>query len=139
MVRGKTNESAILTAFSRNTYVLHLFECNLFKCLHLPCLAASPDAIAVLRISSGNYLAIIEVKTRVSVERIISVIECITEKHQHKRIFCTIGDNVWNKVVDKDHSVQIMVQLSIMKLNFCVYLVGQAGTRCASLDGSSTP
>ena len=32
-------------------------------------------------------------------------------------------------MVDKDHSIQIMVQLSVIKLNYCVYLVGQAGTR----------
>ncbi len=53
-------------------------------------------------------------------------------KYQHKRIFCTIGDDVWSEVVDKDHSVQIMVQLCVMKINYCVYLVGQAGTRGAS-------
>jgi hypothetical protein len=77
------------------------------------------------------FLATVEVKTRVSLER-ISVAEQLAEKHQHKWIFCVVGDDVWNEVVDKDHSVQIMVQLSNMKLNFCVYLVGQAGTRGAS-------
>jgi hypothetical protein len=49
-----------------NNYVLKFFECGLFECLHHPWLAASPDDIAVLRTSGGNYLATVEVKTRVS-------------------------------------------------------------------------
>jgi hypothetical protein len=55
MVIGTTNETAILLAFSRNPFVLHLFECGLFECYHYPWLAASPDSIAVLRTSSGNF------------------------------------------------------------------------------------
>ncbi len=61
MVIGTTNETAILSAFSRNAYVLHLFECGLFECLLYPWLAALSDAMAVLRTSSGNYLARVEV------------------------------------------------------------------------------
>jgi hypothetical protein len=31
-------------------------------------------------------------------------------------ILCTIGDYVWNDVVDKDYSTQIMVQQSVAKV-----------------------
>ncbi len=133
MVISIKNESAIIAiaAFSRSNYVLDIFECGLFESLDHPWLAASPDAIAVLKTSSGNYMATVEVKTRVLLER-ISIAECIAEKYQHKGFFCTIGDDIWSEVVDKDHSIQIMVQLSILKINYCVYLVGQAGTGGAS-------
>ncbi len=117
--------------FSRSNYIPDVFECGLFESLIHPWLAASPDAIAVLKMSSGNYVATVEVKSRVSLER-ISIAEHIAEKYQHKQIFCTIGYDVWVEVDDKDHSIQIMVQLGILKINYCVYLVGQAGTRGAS-------
>jgi hypothetical protein len=96
-----------------------------------PWFVASPDAIAILKTSNGNYVAAVEVKTRVSLER-IPIAENIAEKYQHKLIFCTVGHDVWSKVVEKDHSILIMSQLSVLKINYCVYLVGLAGTRGAS-------
>jgi hypothetical protein len=86
MVIGTKNESAIIAAFRRSNYVLDIFECGLFESLDHPWLAASPDAIAVLKMSSGNYMATVEVKTRVSLER-ISIAERIAEKYQHKHFF----------------------------------------------------
>jgi hypothetical protein len=65
---GTTNENAILAAFHRYNYVLHLLDCSLFECHQYPWLAALPDAIAVLRTSTCNFLATVEVKTRVSLE-----------------------------------------------------------------------
>jgi hypothetical protein len=38
---------------------------------------------------------------------------------------------VWKEVVDKDHRKQIMVKLSVLKLRYCIYIVGQAGVRGA--------
>ncbi len=55
--------------------------------------------------------------------------EHIAEKYQHKSIFCTIGDNIWNEVVDKDHSIQVMVQICVLKINYGVHLVSQTGRR----------
>jgi hypothetical protein len=49
MVIGTKNESAIIVAFSRSTYILDVFECGLFESLEHPWLAASPDAIALLK------------------------------------------------------------------------------------------
>ena len=46
-------------------------------------------------------------------------------------ILRTIGDDVWKEVIDKDHSTQIMVQLSVLKLKYCIYIVGQPGIRGA--------
>ncbi len=38
---------------------------------------------------------------------------------------------MWKEVVDKDHWTQIMVKLSVLKLRYCIYIVGQAGVRGA--------
>jgi hypothetical protein len=36
---------------------------------------------------------------------------------------------VWNEVVDKQHSTHILVQLIILKVKDCIYLVGQPESR----------
>jgi len=132
MVIGTKNESVVLTAFSRNNYVEQVFKCGLLECLNLPWLAASPDGVAVLNVSAGQVLATVEVKTRVSTDQIASA-EQLAAKYVEDSgpILCTVGDDVWKEVVDKDHSTQIMVQLSVLKLKYCIYIVGQAGVRGA--------
>jgi hypothetical protein len=109
-----------------------VFKCGLLECLNLPWLAASPDGVAVLNVSAGQVLATVEVKTRVSTDQIASA-EQLAAKYVEDSgpILCTVGDDVWKEVVDKDHSTQIMVQLSVLKLKYCIYIVGQAGVRGA--------
>ncbi len=36
---------------------------------------------------------------------------------------------MWNKVVDKDHSTQIFMQLGVLKVKSCIYLLGQPSSR----------
>jgi hypothetical protein len=72
MIIRMKNESAVLTAFSRNNDMEQVFKCGLLKCLNLPWLAALPDAVAVLNVAAGQIIAAVEVKTRVSADRIAS-------------------------------------------------------------------
>ncbi len=44
-----------------NKYMVDIFECRLFEYLDYPWLAASPDAMAILKTSTGNYMATVEV------------------------------------------------------------------------------
>jgi hypothetical protein len=112
--------------------VEQVFKCGLLECLDLPWLAASPDGVAVLNVLAGQVLATVEVKTRVSADRIVSA-EQLAAKYVEDSgpILCTVGDDVWKEVVDKDHSTQIMMQLSVLKLKYCIYIDGQAGVRGA--------
>jgi hypothetical protein len=121
MVIGTKNESAVLTAFSRNNYMEQVFECGLLECLNLPWLAASPDGVAVLKVLAGQVIATVKVKTRASADQIASA-EQVAAKYVEDSglILCTIGDDVWKEVVDKDHLTQIMVQLSVLKLRYCI-------------------
>jgi hypothetical protein len=132
MVIGTKNKSAVLTAFSMINYMEQVFECCLLECLNLPWLAVSPDGAAVLNVSAGQVIATVEVKTRVLADRIASA-EQVAAKYAEDSgpILCTVGDDVWKEVVDKDHSMQIMVQLSVLKFKCCIYIVGQAGVRGA--------
>ena len=131
MVTGTKNESAILYALLHNRFIEAIYECGLFESKCHPWLAASPDAIALIHSSNGRRLAVVEIKTRVSHERIAKAEE-IAEKHNNKVIMCTIDDDDWKEVIEKDHQAQLLVQMAVLEFQHCVYVVGQAGTRGVS-------
>jgi len=68
MVMETKNESAVLTASSRNNFMEQVFEWGLLECLNLLWLTVSPDGVAVLNLLAGQVLATVEVKTRVSAD-----------------------------------------------------------------------
>jgi hypothetical protein len=79
-------------------------------------MAASPDGVAVVGFTpEENIVASIEIKTRVSTERIQQPEE-IAAKYQHKLIVCEIGDETWEECVDSEHSTQVLLQLWVMRL-----------------------
>jgi hypothetical protein len=125
MVMETKNESAVLTASSRNNFMEQVFEWGLLECLNLLWLTVSPDGVAVLNLLAGQVLATVEVKTRVSADWIASAEQLAAKYVQDSGPFlCTVGDDVWKEVVDKDHSMQIVVQLSVLKLKYCICIVG---------------
>lgn len=130
MVTGAKNEDAVLMAFSQNPLVLKVFSCGLFECTGFPWLAASPDAIAVLRNEDENLecgVAVVEVKTRTT-EQTIAEAEDIAAKYNHKYITCVVLNEVWNEVIPKDHSNQILLQLLVTGLYYCCYICARPGT-----------
>ena len=54
-----------------------------------------------------TQVAVVEVKTRVSMEKIAEA-ERIATRYNKKVIQCNFGDEVWLDCVEKDHSNQIM-------------------------------
>ncbi len=73
MVIGAQNEDAVLLALSQKSYVDKIYDCGLLESNKLPWLAASPDDIVVLSgfIPNVQQLAVVEVKTRVSLEKLL--------------------------------------------------------------------
>ncbi len=66
-------------------------------------------------------------KTRVVKEKIAAA-QDIARKYNYKRIGCKIGDEVWEECVEKEHSMQVMVQVSVLRVFLCCYIVAQPGT-----------
>jgi hypothetical protein len=64
---GTKNEDAILAAFKNHSNVTDMFSCGLLESKHVPWLAASPNAIAVVKNPhGGKVLATVDMKTRVA-------------------------------------------------------------------------
>ena len=128
MVIGSKNECAVLKAFSQLNYVREVFEVGLVENSGVPFLAASPDAIATID-SAEDYtdIATVEVKTRVAKEKIAAA-QDIARKYNYKRIDCNIGDEVWDECIEKEHSMQVMVQVSVLRVFLSCYIVAQPGT-----------
>jgi hypothetical protein len=75
-------------------------------------LAASPDAVAILKDPNGNkVLATVEVKSRVSPQRIAAA-ERIAQQYDNKLISCGLDSDNVEEVMDKEHAPQIMIQMS---------------------------
>ena len=128
MVIGAKNESAVLQAFSKLSYVRSIFEVGLLENKTYPWMAASPDGVAVVGfMPEENVVASIEIKTRVSMERIQQAEE-IAAKYQHKLIVCEIGDETWEECVESEHSTQVLLQLWVMRLQRAFYIVATPGS-----------
>ena len=118
----------ILAAFRSHDMVTDIFTCGLLELKEVPWLAASPDAVAIIKNPNGNkVLATVEVKTRVSAQ-CIAAAEQIAECFNNKVIVCGIDHDDIEEVMDKEQAMQIMIQMSTMNLCYAVYLVGQLGT-----------
>jgi hypothetical protein len=52
----------------------------------------------------------------------------IARKYNSKVIICDYGDDVWNECIEGDHSNQILVQMIVIGINECHYIVSRAGT-----------
>jgi hypothetical protein len=125
-------------AFKSFSCVKVVFDCGLLESKTIPWMAASPDAIAVIDVGDGPVIATVEVKTRVSSDRIKDVYE-IAEKyrkankttgHDNKIIFCDISDDTFLECIPRDHATQLMVQVSVVSpARMCCYIVGTAGVR----------
>jgi hypothetical protein len=84
IVIGAKNESAVFQALSKLSYVRSIFEVGLLENKTYPWMATSPDGVAVVGFAlEENVVASIEIKTRVSTERIQQAEE-IAAKYQHK-------------------------------------------------------
>jgi hypothetical protein len=102
MVIGAKNEAAILTAFSKLSYVKGVFECGLLENKQHSWMAASPDGVAVVKFDDNELIAAsVEVKTRVAAERADEA-QQIAAKYQYKLITLDIGDDTWNKCIEKE-------------------------------------
>jgi len=129
MIIGSRNEDAVLLSLSQKSYVDSIYDCGLLESNKLPWLAASPDSIVVVSgvIPNEQQLAVVEVKTRVSVEKIAEA-ERIAKKYGEKVIHCNCGDEAWLECIEKDHSNQIMCQVLVTGLKYCIYIVARPGT-----------
>jgi hypothetical protein len=66
---GSKNEDAVLMAFASLPSVTDIFQCGLFESKVYSWLAASPNDIAIIMEPEGNKkVAVVEIKTRVSLE-----------------------------------------------------------------------
>lgn len=98
MCIGTKNEDAILATFKNHSNSRGLLESK-----HVPWLAVSPDAIAIIKNPHGEkVLATVEVKTRVAPERITEA-ETSAARWNNKLIVCIIGTDDAEEVMDKDH------------------------------------
>ena len=129
MVVGAKNEDAVLTAFSTPNYVLQVLSCGLFESKKYPWLAASPDAIAVIRAKEErHYVCVVEIKTRTT-ESTIAEAELLLMKYNNKTSHTTsTGDDTWNDLVPPDHSNQILLQMLVTGCNHCCYICARPGT-----------
>jgi hypothetical protein len=129
---GSKNEDAILRAFRECSIVTDIFSCGLFESNKFPWLAASPDAIAVIRNPDGEkVLAAVEVKTRVSPQRIADaegIAARYAARYATNTIVCIIGVNCMEDVMDKEHATQVLIQMVTLNLHYAMYLVGRPGT-----------
>jgi hypothetical protein len=128
MVAGTKNEEAVLKAFWKHDQVADLWECGLFEAKNYPWIAASPDAIVLLQLEENEpyILATVEIKTKVSHERIAKAL-AIVARHNNLFIECCLGDENWIECVEPDHCYQLMVQMFILKVLHCCYIIGKAG------------
>jgi hypothetical protein len=74
-----------------------------------------------------KVLATVEVKTRVSQERIAEA-ERIAAAYKHKLIICIMGQDNIEEVMDKEHATQVLIQMATCQVNWGAYIVGQPGT-----------
>jgi hypothetical protein len=129
MVIGTKNEDAVLLAFSKLPHVLHVYSVGLLENKHYPWLVASPDAIAVLQNPNGcTPVCVVEVKTRTT-ETTIQAAEALAEKYKNKEgdIWAEVEDDVWNELVPKDHSDQVILQMIVSGCITCCYLCSRPG------------
>jgi hypothetical protein len=125
---GTKNEDAILHALRCHHQVSDLWSGGLFESKQYPWLAASPDAIAIVKAPGGReVVATVEVKTRVSPQRIVQAEE-IARKYNDKPIVCVVGENTMSDIMDKDHATQVLIQMITLKVHWALYIVGQPGT-----------
>jgi hypothetical protein len=54
--------------------------------------------------------------------------EQIAKKYGGKVIHCNYGDEAWLECIEKDHSNQIMCQVLVTGLKYCIYIVARPGT-----------
>jgi len=74
-----------------------------------------------------KVIATVEVKTRVSLERITEA-ERIAAWWNHKLIICIAGTDDIEVVMDNEHTTRVMIQMATWRLHWGVYIVGQPGT-----------
>jgi hypothetical protein len=130
MVIGTKNEGAVLNSFSKLSYMKGVFECGLLECKDY--LWMAPDGIAAVMLNGSDLIvASIEIKTRVATEKIAEAQE-IADKYQNKLIQCDIGDDTWTECVEKEHSLQVLLQLWVTHLQTAFYIVALPGTSNAS-------
>ena len=73
-----------------------------------------------------------EVKTRVAPDKILEA-ERIAEKYNHKIISCGVGDEVWKECVEPEDSTQVMMQMIVLRVSHCLYIVARAGSKEANV------
>jgi hypothetical protein len=130
---GSKNEDAVLMAFTSFPSVTDIFQCGLFESKVYPWLAASPDGIAIIMEPESNKkAAVVEIKTRVSLQRILAAEEIHAKYNDNKIIETFIGSPVFEEVVEKDHATQLMMQMSTVGVDWAVYIVAKAGTQGSS-------
>jgi hypothetical protein len=54
--------------------------------------------------------------------------ESIARKYNHELIGCDYGDEKWNECIEADHANQMMVQMAVLRINYCLYVVARPGS-----------
>jgi len=92
---GNKNEDAVLMAFASFCSVTDIFQCGLFESKVYPWLAASPDGIAIIMEPEGNKkVVVVEIKTRISLERIRATEEIRAKYNDNETIETFIGSPI---------------------------------------------
>jgi hypothetical protein len=123
MVIGARNEDAVLMSLSQKPYVSRIYDAGLLESNNIPWLAASPDAIVVIKdnVPGLTQVTVVEVKTRVSLEKIAKD-KRIAKKYSNRVIQGNFCDEAWLDCVEKDHSNQIMCQILVTGFKYCMYI-----------------
>ncbi len=112
----------------KKQYTAGLYEYGLLEWKISSWLAVSPDGILALRTSRDDLkLAVVDVKTRVSPEKIAQT-DRIAKKYNQSAFICDYGDDTWNEYIEEDHSHQLLVQRMVTGMNYCHNIVSRAGT-----------
>lgn len=145
MIRGTENESAVLSAVRSMYFVKAVFEVGMLGDLSNPWLAASPDGVALLTISelkyaqcpgscpvdcsfhdfaSGNLssahgeVASLEIKTSVA----SSSLQRNVRRASVDVVTCIVGDDVFNRMIPKEHVGQMVQQMCVLQCHFSIYV-----------------
>lgn len=136
MKRGTVTEDAVVEALKTMDGILTVFPCGMLATLGEDYMACSPDGIALIdvdyfpsgiiddewravKIEGKSWgVAAVEVKTSVADTTVGDLLSLATAT----TIYCKVGDSSFVKYVAKEHTGQVMQQMMVLNVNFCIYV-----------------
>lgn len=139
MKRGQVNEGPVLSYLRCFPWVAAIFVCGLVAKTRYPFFACSPDGIAVFKASPDQpdfTLATVEIKTAVA----SSTIENRIANSSIDAYRCEFGEHDFIRLVPSEHRAQILHQLFVTNLRYCLYVCAfETGVAYSVLVHASDP